>query len=152
MKILLIFFIFSFSLNIHAEFEDCARLKNTCEYYRCVEAKTACGFRGYPQGFGQKYCLRFQRNQAKFSDQGRLFIEGARNCLINQLDKMDSSVKCSKIKKKSFEDHIPCYVESGYCSLSKHDLKELLKTIWPSFWRGKVLISGFKIMQICKNL
>jgi len=150
MKIFLIFFISSFSLNLCAEFKDCASLKNSCEYYRCVEAKMTCGFTGYPQGFGQKYCLRFKRNQPKFTDQGKLFIERTRNCLINQLDKMDASIKCSKIKKQSFKDHVPCYVESGFCQLSGHDRNELYKTIWPSLWRFNVLTSGLKIQWICK--
>lgn len=154
MKLITIFnfILLSFSLPVYAEFKDCASVKDTCEYYRCVEAQATCGFRGYPRGFGQKYCLRFQHNQVKFSDQGQLFIERTRNCLINHLDKMDSSVKCSKIKKQSFKDHIPCYIESGFCSLSNHDRKELYKTIWPSLWRAKVLISGIKMIRICNQL
>lgn len=148
MKLIIIFLIFTLSLR--AEFKNCSHLKDRCEYYRCVEAQTSCGFRGYPKGFGQKYCLRFQRNVGKFSSQGREFIERTRHCLIDQLDKMDSSIKCSKIKKQAFKDHVPCYVESGYCELSKHDRKELYKTIWPSLWRAKVLKSGLKIKRICK--
>ncbi len=142
-------FLFALSQQISADFTECTSLKNSCEYYRCVEAIKDCGRFGYPRAFGQKYCLRFEENKNKFSKEGLNFIERTRSCLIDQLDQIDPSIKCKKIKKQSFQDHVPCYIEGGFCNLSRKDLIQLYKTVWPSLWRSKVIRAALQIKKIC---
>lgn len=140
-----------YSSPVQGEVKDCSELSNTCEYYTCLEAQRDCGRFGYPRGFGQKYCLRFEEKKANFSKEGLAFIERTRNCLIEKLESHDLGMSCRKLKKQSFKDHIPCYIEGGYCDLPKSDRKELYKVVWPSLWRGKVIRAGLKIKKHCRQ-
>lgn len=141
-----------YSLPAHGELQDCSVLADECEFYTCYESNKKCGRFGYPEGFGEKYCLRFDKKKSKFSAKGQEFIDKTRLCLIKNLIDIPEDLSCRKLKKKSFKDHIPCYVEGGYCDLSKSDRKELYKVAWPTFWRGRVIKAGLKIKKICRNL
>lgn len=141
-----------YSAPAHGGLQDCSKLKNDCEFYTCYESNKKCGRIGYPRGFGEKYCLRFDKKKSKFSQQGQDFISKTRNCLIQNLINIPNEMSCKKLKKKSFKDHIGCYVEGGYCDLPKADRKELYKVAWPTFWRGRVIKAGLKIKKICRSI
>ena len=140
-----------YSTPVSGEIKDCSEFKDDCRYYTCVEANRGCGRFGYPEGFGEKYCKRFDKKKEKFSKEGWAWIEETRNCLIQKLSEADSKLTCRQLKKQSFKDHIPCYLKGGYCDLSKKDRKNLYKVIWPSLWRAKVIRAGLKIKAQCKD-
>ncbi|MFT6071373.1 MAG: hypothetical protein ACJAT2_000555 [Bacteriovoracaceae bacterium] len=131
---------------------NCEELKNSCEYYSCFEANRKCGRFGYSRGFGQKYCLRFDERKTNFSIAGKLWVAKTRYCLIEKLEDNIDARSCRSIKKESFKEHLSCYVESGFCELSKADKKEVYKTIWPGLWRLRTIKAGIKIKKICKAL
>lgn len=131
---------------------DCQDLKTDCEYYSCFESKRKCGRLGYSVGFGKKYCLRFDKRKAKFSIFGEQWISATRDCLIEKLGENIDAKSCREIKKESFKEHLSCYVESGFCQLSKDDKKEVYKTVWPSLWRIRSIKAGVAIKKICKGL
>ena len=131
---------------------NCSLIKNECEFYSCLETKKNCGKYGYPLGFGKKYCLLFEKREHKFSASGNLFINKTRNCLIKTLLDSPKEVSCKALKRQAFKDHISCYIESGFCELSKSDKKNLYKIVWPTLWRGKVIRSGLKVKKHCWGL
>jgi hypothetical protein len=131
---------------------DCTGLKDDCEFYTCYESNRKCGQFGYPIGFGEKYCLKFEKKTSNFSKHGQEFIHKTRSCLIQNLYEISYELSCRKLKKKSFDDHVKCYVEGGYCELSKADRKELYKAAWPTFWRGRVIKAGIEIKKVCRSL
>lgn len=134
-----------------AEAVDCETLKSSCEYYTCFEASRKCGRFGYSKGFGKKYCLRFEKRKPKFSDAGEEWINRTRDCLIEKLNENLEAPSCREIKKDSFKEHLSCYVDSGFCELSKADRKQIYKTVWPSFWRFRSIKAGLSIKKICRK-
>ncbi len=131
---------------------NCEELRESCEYYSCFEANRKCGRFGYSRGFGKKYCLRFEKRAPQFSIAGELWVSKTRNCLIKKLEDNIDARSCRSIKKESFKEHLSCYVDSGFCELSKSDRKEVYKTIWPGLWRIRTLKAGIAIKKICKGL
>jgi hypothetical protein len=130
---------------------DCETLKTSCEYYSCFESKRKCGRFGNSRGFGEKYCLKFEKVKTKFTAVGEQWIESTRNCLIEKLGPNIDVKSCREIKNESFREHLSCYVESGFCQLSKTDRKQVYKTIWPSLWRVRSIKAGIAIKKICKG-
>lgn len=132
--------------------EECMNYVDDCEFYSCIEAKRDCGRFGYPRGFGKKYCLRFENRRDNFSTEGWAWIKKTRNCLIEKLSNISDETSCRKLKKQSFKDHVSCYLDGGFCGLSKSDKKNIYKTIWPSLWRRKTLVAGWKIKKQCRRV
>ena len=50
--------------------QDCTALANAgnCDFYtQCVEERFQCGSNGYPLGYGDTYCRRFQNQSSCFT-------------------------------------------------------------------------------------
>ena len=48
-----------------------ASIPNDCGFYKdCLEATFNCGEKGYPIGYGYKYCNRFLEEKHRFSKDG----------------------------------------------------------------------------------
>lgn len=144
---LIVLFILSFSTYA---FSECQQYIDQCEYYSCVETIKKCGKRGYLSGFGEKYCRKFQSNESLFSSNGKEWIESVKSCLINEIEMTDESASCSHFKTRSISRHVPCYISSGYCELSKRDKSMVIKTIRGSLWRPSIIKAGLKILSQCK--
>lgn len=129
--------------------ESCEDLDNDCEYYSCVEEKRHCGKKGYLLGFGKKYCLKFSNEDYRFSNKGKKWLSDVRQCLIDNLDKSEA-VSCKKFKREQFRAHVPCYVNTGYCELSRKDRFAVKKVIYKSLWRPSLLWSGMRVVLDCR--
>lgn len=138
------------SFNALADDSNCQQYLDDCEYYSCIEAEKQCGRRGYPIGFGRKYCLRFEERQSNFSDEGRAWMERVRSCLIRGMEEAPEALSCRKFKRAAVKQHVPCYVESGYCELSKKDKKAVIKMIRWSLWRPSLAFAGIRVLKACK--
>lgn len=147
MKFILIFILFIG----HISASECSHLLDDCEYYVCVEKQKKCGKRKYPMGFGHKYCQKFTKKLHKFSAQGQIWVEEAKNCLIEKLDTLDEDISCRKFKRKATKQHVPCYIEAGYCNLPKSDRKLITKTVIKSMWRPSLVWAGLKVLNKCRN-
>ncbi len=134
-------------LQVH---EHCEELIDDCSYYACLEAEYHCGKKGYPTAFGQRYCLRFEDQIDRFTEQGKDFVGRARTCLMEQLQMSEDLVSCRALKKKAFKDHSYCYEKAGYCELEKPDRKAINKVVRPSMWRWGVIKSGIKLKNMCR--
>ncbi|KAL4477720.1 hypothetical protein ABPG74_002870 [Tetrahymena malaccensis] len=107
---------------------------NDCNWYvNCLEDQFHCGPKGYPEGYGFKYCSRFVEKYDKFSPAGQKWIDGTLTCLKQSLK--DSLVNtdnktCKDVNKIAFDSHPRCYVENGFCELfTKQDIQEIYQTL-----------------------
>ena len=144
-----IFICLFLSTLVHAQTE-CQQFLDDCEYYSCIEAEKQCGDRGYPIGFGRKYCMRFEERQAKLSLEGQEWMKRVRSCLIAGMEESTDGLSCREFKRSAVKLHVPCYVDSGYCQLSKKDKKAVIKMISWSMWRPSLLNAGLRVLKSCK--
>ncbi|EQC45541.1 hypothetical protein [Bacteriovorax sp. Seq25_V] len=131
-------------------YSECQIYLDDCEYYSCVESIKSCGKTGYPVGFGKKYCNKFEKNLNKFSHSGQNWVTNVKHCLIQEMELISEAATCSAYKTKSVSKHVPCYISSGYCSLSKKDKRLVIKTIKGSLWRPSIIKAGLKVLSACK--
>lgn len=131
-------------------FEDCEKFLDDCEFYACVESHKKCGKKGYLEGFGLRYCEKFEKKKHNFSDNGKLWMNEVKLCLISELEKIDDNNSCSSFKKESIKNHVPCYINSGYCELSKKDKLVVINTIKYSLYRPSLIKAGLAVLKNCK--
>jgi hypothetical protein len=60
-----------------------------------------------------------------------------------------ADLTCGDLKTRAFGDHVPCYLESGYCELSARDKRQVFKAIWPSLKNIQVILAGIKTNKAC---
>ncbi|KAI9098679.1 hypothetical protein DFS34DRAFT_618498 [Phlyctochytrium arcticum] len=119
-------------LDIFRRAECDAPKPRTCTFYTdCLEAKFQCGNKGYPLGYGFKYCSAFDANKDKFTPQGQEWMYNVMHCLQTKLvpDVQNDNSKCDSIKKHAFDTHSDCYVAEGFCKLPIKDWKTLLTIV-----------------------
>ncbi|KAL2120821.1 hypothetical protein VTJ04DRAFT_4848 [Mycothermus thermophilus] len=105
--------------------------QRSCAFYsECAEARLRCGADGYPIRYGQKNCLAFQADLAKYSAAGQAFIWKTMHCLQVALrDAINCDSTCAQANDAAFDSHPKCYVESGFCDLSLGDWFQVIKTV-----------------------
>ena len=96
-----------------------SKLEKNCEFYfDCLEENYQCGPKGYPVGYGGKYCTRFLQYYGEFSEKGQKWIESTLVCLKKALIEeitIRKTQTCQNINKVAFDSHPNCYVASGFC-------------------------------------
>jgi hypothetical protein len=138
------------SLLANANLENqCSHLQTECSFYECAEQELECGKRGYPLGYGLKYCSRFEQFLDRFSQKGLEWMNRTRKCLTKEFAKINSANSCRQLKKLAFKSHVPCYIKSGYCELSQHDQRAINRVVWPSLWRLRSIAAGIQVKYIC---
>lgn len=128
---------------------SCEKYLDDCQYYSCIEETKHCGKKGYLLDFGNKYCHKFVSKAEKLSLQGQLWMTEVKTCLIHQLDNLDSGLSCRKYKKAAVDQHVPCYIDSGYCQLSTHDKKAIINIIRGSLWKPSLFNAGIQVLRHC---
>ncbi|TNF00345.1 MAG: hypothetical protein EP326_06595 [Deltaproteobacteria bacterium] len=145
-----LFFICLFFSTMVQAGSDCQQYLDDCEYYSCIEVQKQCGEDGYPIGFGRKYCMRFEERRANLSPEGQEWMKRVRSCLIAGMEESSDELTCREFKSSAVKLHVPCYVDSGYCQLSKKDKKAVIKMIRWSMWRPSLLSAGIQVLRSCK--
>ncbi|CAH1249032.1 Hypp8505 [Branchiostoma lanceolatum] len=87
-----------------------------CDFYtKCLEDKYSCGEKGYPVGYGHRYCTKFSTYYNDFNDEGKAWIDDVRKCLMKALVPIykSNSYSCDEVKTLAFTSHPTCYTESG---------------------------------------
>lgn len=116
--------------NSQAESNCTLPKQNDCSFYlECVEKKFQCGFSGYPQSYGYRYCQKFN-NFIGFSDIGNKWVTATMLCLQTRLLPFlaDGYVAptngCEILEKWSFDSHASCYTEHkhSFCFLGPKDI------------------------------
>ncbi len=149
MKLLLIIFSL-FSLNTFA-FEECQNLLSDCEYYTCINKIKKCGKRSYFESFGRKYCHKFAKWEHKFSSQGKNWIEDTKTCLITSIDELEEGLNCKQFKRAAVSQHVPCYINSGYCELSNKDKARVTATVIATMWRPDLIKAAMQVLSSCRK-
>ena len=122
--------------------EGCA----SCDYYLCKEAaegEAACGEDGYYLGYRFRYCERMsQVTRPRLSDEGKLWIDNARRCLMEEVERqVNVEHSCSDIKQIAFESHPGCYTDADFCSLPWRDMWSVFMTVDPTDRKFRQVLS-----------
>ncbi|KAJ4478803.1 hypothetical protein C8J55DRAFT_536400 [Lentinula edodes] len=123
----------------------------TCTFYTaCLEPHFHCGPEGYPVGFGEKFCTKFNlpENVGRLSPEGKEWMWTTMRCLqialvpelqIPVVPTTTGSISaCKALEDKAFSTHAPCYLSSGLCSLPPEDWLAIVEII-----DIKTLLSGW---------
>ena len=116
-------------------------VRGQCSFYEdCLETRYHCGPAAYPLGYGMKYCNKFNAAKGRFSDQGQTWMLDTMECLQLALvpDAVGSQPEetqehgvspCDVLRRKAFDSHARCYIESGVCALGLKDWMQIVETI-----------------------
>ena len=132
--------------------------QHNCEFYsNCLEKKFECGAKGYPIGYGFKYCSKFLANQKSFPPKGQEWIDSTLLCLKQALipftTKNKDSNTCTNILNAAFDSHPECYVKAGFCQLFfRADVGDTIKALLATYEVNdfKSLISIKQIFETAK--
>jgi hypothetical protein len=103
---------------------ECTPTSDQCNFYDCAEEYLQCGEKGYLQTTAKELCNPQEYENIK-SEKILNFSNSVRRCLQEEIIEIaDQTNKCQKIKQLALESHVPCFIESGFCSLT---LKERMK-------------------------
>lgn len=119
--------LFIFFMHLSVSAQDCIPEQHSCNYYLCLESKMQCGLKGYPLNYGYRFCNNFL-NVKKLSSNGERWLTDTRKCLQEKVEQM-SDRNCETLWKASIDDHVDCYIDNGYCELSKKDKKRIKKVV-----------------------
>ncbi|KAH0835686.1 hypothetical protein J3R83DRAFT_9460, partial [Lanmaoa asiatica] len=116
-----------------------------CAFYaNCLESRYHCGPNGYPIGYGGHFCQKFSDNRDLFDARGQQWVTDVMHCLQLVLvgDAIDATpTTCQALDAQAFASHAPCYVSTGFCTLSVQDWATVLEIVdittvlssWDSF-------------------
>ncbi|KAI9750689.1 MAG: hypothetical protein M1815_001672 [Lichina confinis] len=106
---------------------------NSCDFYQtCIEDRYQCGPKGYPLGFGERYCKKFGAAGPQMSAAGQEWVTKTMLCLQKALVPIASQASpttCEDIRQVAYASHPGCYVQSGYCTLSLSDKNIISKNV-----------------------
>ncbi|KAF9016318.1 hypothetical protein BDZ89DRAFT_408299 [Hymenopellis radicata] len=116
--------------------DTCTPVRDSCDFYPCLDTIYKCGADGYPLGYGNKFCTAFKDSRSEFSPKGQQWISDVMFCLQTALQPFGSSatVDCEELSGSAFASHAKCYVDTGFCTLP------------PSDWLKVVEIVGLKTL------
>ncbi|KAJ7772014.1 hypothetical protein DFH07DRAFT_213308 [Mycena maculata] len=132
---------------------------DSCTFYAdCLESRYHCGPDGYPLGYGQKYCLKFQTQRTTLSARGQTWMLATMHCLQESLvpdaiGAANATTTCAALEHMAFATHAGCYVDSGLCQLPPSDWLAVLeivdiKTLFDSWDATKAtLIAGTDCLE-----
>ena len=105
----------------------------------------------YAIEYAEKYCVLYNQNYAKFSNNGKKWVDEVRGCLQKSLSKMmttqeflsiveTNGLVCRHIQDHGFDSHVPCYLnptniskDISICNLDCSDLLIVVDTIKSAF-------------------
>lgn len=124
--------------------DRCQDLIGSCDYYACVEAeRLSCGAKGYPIGYGQRYCEKFSAIEfypsqaggelAVFPAAGNDWRDEVRTCLQEEMEEYFLSEEpkdCSSLRAFAFNSHPRCYTSGpSFCALKPQSVIRIGLTI-----------------------
>ena len=101
----------------HDNLKDLAEIGD-CLFYTELEGIKKCGTNGYLINYGYKYCNKFGDNYDSFNQDGQLWVDSVRKCLINKLYENTENMNCDQLRNYAFDTHLDCYLNPGYSSKS----------------------------------
>lgn len=132
--------------------QECVPQAYTCDFYLCMESKFSCDVNGYFLSYGYRYCRKtMEAEETKdFSPEGYSWLEKTRQCLQERLLSESEGRDCKEIKKKSTEQHVDCYYQSGFCELSMKDKRKIYGSLASSLFKVNITVPAFgKMINRC---
>jgi hypothetical protein len=134
------FFLSQVILNGYSNSTYCSNpVRGQCSFYEdCLETRYHCGPDDYPLGYGKKYCDKFNAAKGRLSNQGQTWMLDTMECL--QLTLVPDAIgsqeveehggsACDVLRRKAFDSHARCYIESGVCALGLKDWTKIVEII-----------------------
>jgi hypothetical protein len=152
-RVLGIFLIFNSVSSFAVEL--CEPRVDSCGFYLCQEKNHLCGPKGYPLGFGFKFCQVYLQTQQNYSPAAHAWLQRVRVCLMNEFTKEEAenpSRTCREIKSQSFHSHVGCYVRTGFCELTGMDHLRIFWAMRSSFHHLEILRDAQGIAKGCAKL
>lgn len=143
-----------FILNpLFARAQLCEPDVSSCSFYLCQEQEHRCGPRGYPVGFGFKFCQLFLNTEKNYSNEAYGWLRRVRVCLMDSMNEIVSRGRksCDQIKDEGFRSHLGCYIDTGFCDLSLRDQWKISWAMRTSFIHREVIRDGLSVMQACAS-
>lgn len=128
----------------------CDQFSNDCEYYSCIAEAKHCNRFSYPTNFGKRICLRYQVRLDQFSKPGKAWVDSVRRCLIHEMSQFEEGLSCHGLRNRAFQSHVPCYIDNGYCQLSRSDQKLVIQSVLPGLTSLLAIRNGLNVLKICK--
>jgi len=133
--------------------EECVPNVNSCGFYLCQEKHHQCGPKGYPIGFGFKFCQIYLNGEKSYSPKAHEWLRKVRICLMekfNETEKETNGVRtCGAIKSDSFHSHVGCYVKTGFCELSLKDKAQIFWAMRSSLIHTEIYQDAIGVSKAC---
>ncbi len=124
--------------------------RTNCSFYLDLEAKTACGYEGYPLQFGYRMCEKYRLAEKNQTEGIKEWFPKIRYCLQDYLAKNSGRAKtCRQLADMAYASHINCYLNTGYCALPANDVTRILNITGPDILNPHVLAIGTEISAKC---
>lgn len=107
--------------------KECTPRDDSCEFYLCMESNMQCGYNGYPLRLGYRFCEQIIKANAQ--TQGlKTWLNETRLCLQEKMQNKQQ-LSCNQLAYASVNDHVSCYIDNGYCELSRSQKRFVKKLI-----------------------
>lgn len=120
-----------------------------CDYYKQKANLLGCDSRNYLVRFGDRYCRAFEKREVEFSSAARPVLSRIRGCLILEMDAKRPT--CSTSETIGYESHVGCYVEQGFCGLSREDKLRILWVVRAEITKSKFRSVANRILRACRE-
>jgi hypothetical protein len=133
--------------------EHCTPRVQSCGYYLCEEKNHHCGPKGYPLGFGFRFCQVFLNTEKSYSPEAQTWLRKVRVCLMKKFQEANAYEErtCREIKTISFRSHVGCYVSTGYCHLKANDKFQIFWALRTSLIYPEVFHDAYAVTQVCSS-
>lgn len=131
--------------------DPCIPKVGSCGFYACEEKRHHCGPRGYPLGYGFKFCQVFLNTEREYSLPAKSWLRRVRVCLMESFKRVngDTHKTCRKVKNDSFRSHIGCYKRTGFCDLRSSDRLQIIWALRNSVIYPEAIRDGLAVMETC---
>lgn len=132
--------------------DECVPSQDDCHFYLCQETKKNCGPNGYLIDYGYKFCHKYWVEQTQnYRPKTQVWIAKVRLCLQERLASMPSEASCRETSDEAFRQHVPCYIETGFCRLPVLERMKVIDTMKSSLFRPEILSAGLNVILNCSN-
>ena len=118
----------------------------SCRYYQCRSQELGCVGRNYIDNFGAKYCNRYMKFEFLFRSPSRWVLHEIRTCLTQAYE---SNNTCNPPWSEVAREHSECYIQSGFCKLSKPEQAKIVGLLFTQLHRKALRQAGFDILNQC---
>jgi hypothetical protein len=121
---------------------------DSCAFYWYKSLAMGCSLNDYLVGFGYKYCKQFEKTGPQFTQAGQKNLARIRKCLIHAVQG-NEQVTCSNVKSIALESHVNCYLENGFCDMSKADKEKIIRVVGRELLDPAFAAIAFRIQSHC---